>query len=66
MKKPFMVFRKQRNILAILLSAAILAAGAILIIESDGDDSDAVQVMAGQAESAPNRTLTDLLGRVLN
>ncbi|HOJ47398.1 MAG TPA: hypothetical protein PLD48_00820 [Bacillota bacterium] len=64
MKKPVVVFRKQKSIAAILLSAAILIAGAILILESGNDE--AVPVMAGQQESAPNRTITDLIGRALD
>jgi hypothetical protein len=66
MKKPVLIFRKQKSIAAILLSAAILVAGAVLILDSDSSESDAVPAMAGQQESAPNRTLTDLIGRALN
>lgn len=64
MKKPALIFRKQKSIAAILLSAAILIAGAILILDGDGDD--AVPAMAGQNESVPNRTLTDLIARALD
>lgn len=64
MKKPVVIFRKQKSIVAILLSAAILIAGAILILESGNEDS--VPAMTGQRESVPNRTITDLIGRALN
>lgn len=65
MKKPAVIFRKQKSLAAILLSAAILIAGAVLILDS-GNDSDAVPAMAGQNESKPNRTLTDLIARALD
>lgn len=65
MRKPIIVFRRQKSIAAILLSAVILFIGILLIFE-DKNDSDTVPVFAEQNEnSKPNETIADFLGRIM-
>lgn len=65
MKKPFIIFRQQKSIAAIIISAAILVVG-IVIVFNEKENNDSISVFAGQEEtSAPNETITDLLGRLM-
>jgi len=66
MKKPIVIFRKQKSVAIILMSAVILFIGILIILEKKSGDGD-VAVFAGQNEgSAPNETIEDLLTRVMN
>lgn len=65
MRKPILVFRKQKSIAIILLSAAILLIG-LLIIYENKNDVDAVAVFGEQNEnSVPNTTIEDLLTKIM-
>ncbi len=67
MKKPLLVLKKQKNTAKILLAIVLLLIGAFIIYENNREESGYIQVFGeqGQSTGSRNKTVADLLGRIM-
>lgn len=66
MRKPIIILRKQKNAAIIIMSAVILLIGILIIYDRKNSKTD-IPVFASQNEaSAPNDTIEDLLGKLMD